>query len=146
MAKKIPAFKKLVTIKNDSRVDLFIELDCHEFSWNCPATQQVDFGRVFITYTPFKKIAETKSLKAYLVQYRYKNAFNEELAVRILQDLVYYLEPMKMTVRLIQTSRGGIQNTSIASWDYEREQDKEAAEEYKPKATFQGGWAMEKEK
>ena|ERR1039458_783325 len=144
MAKKIPAFKKLVTIKNDSSIDIDINLRCFEFTWNCPATQQPDWGVVYINYRPFKKIAETKSLKAYLIQYRYKNAFNEELAVRICQDLAFYLDPEYITVKLVQNPRGGIENTTTAYWRADEGSIK--AGKYKPKTTFQGGWAMDKEK
>src|ERR1041385_8942300 len=97
-------------IRNDSKVELNIALRAFEFTWNCPSVQQPDFGTVRIQYTPIEKIVETKSLKFYLQKYRYKNAFNEELATRILMDFVYYAQPKRITVTLSQNSRGGIEN------------------------------------
>jgi 7-cyano-7-deazaguanine reductase len=128
-------------IRNSSPLPLLIELDAHEFSWNCPLNPnqtQPDYGQVFITYIPDKKVAETKSLKFYLQEFRYRDAFNEELATRICMDLSYWLQPTQLTIKLAQTSRGGIQNTCTVT--YERERDKKVMEKYEPKKDFRGGW------
>jgi 7-cyano-7-deazaguanine reductase len=126
----------LQCIRNDARVSLKIRLRAFEFTWNCPTVQQPDFGVVEIEYTPGKRIVETKSLKFYLQKYRYLNAFNEELSVRILNDFVYYVQPLDVRVTMRQNSRGGIETTCEASW-----KDGDPFN-YTPKRTFQGGWAM----
>jgi 7-cyano-7-deazaguanine reductase len=129
----------LQSIRNDSKFPLTIKLDCTEFTWNCPKIQQPDYGRVLIEYQPAKRIAETKSLKFYLQQYRYKNAFNEELTAAILNDFVYWIQPEWVEVTLFQNSRGGIANTCQARFD---QQDDGAALIHAPRKSFQGGWAM----
>ena len=131
-------------IKNDSKLPLEITLDAFEFTWNCPAIQQPDYGKVLIRYQPDKKIAETKSLKFYLQRYRYKNAFNEELAHRIAIDFAYYVRPKWLDVTLIQNSRGGIANTCQAS--YQAVAHDGLLKDYVPKTNFRGGWPMVKEK
>lgn len=128
--------KAIDCIRNDSPLPIEINLTCFEFTWNCPSVQQPDFGKVVIDYRPDKAIAETKSLKFYLQQYRDKNAFNEELALRILQDFVYHVRPAWVRVRLEQNSRGGIFNNSQIEWSNDQPFD------YTPKRTFQGGWPM----
>ena len=105
----------LQCIRNDAHVSLKIRLRAFEFT---------------------KRIVETKSLKFYLQKYRYLNAFNEELSVRILNDFVYYVRPLDVRVTMRQNSRGGIETTCEASW---RDGDPFS---YTPKRTFQGGWAM----
>lgn len=129
-------------IRNDSKLNLEIQLYCHEWTWNCPSAQQPDFGTVTITYTPAKLVAETKALKFYLTQYRYYNSFVEEVTERILKDFVFYVNPKKVKVEIAQTSRGGIQNTCTVTYDSLNKKDALAMEGYKPKRGFQGGWAM----
>jgi 7-cyano-7-deazaguanine reductase len=139
---------KLDCISKSSKLPLYIELNCTEVTWNCPLNPnhtQPDFGRVFISYTPNKKIAETKSLKFYLQSYRYKDAFNEELATRICQDLAYFLEPSYLVVELHQNSRGGIANTSKVTYDSGDQSCIEAMRTYIPKTNFRGGWPKVKE-
>ena len=133
-------------IKNDSKFKMEIVLDCYELTWNCPATHATDFGRVFITYTPYKFVAETKALKIYLQQYRNRDCFNEELSVRILCDFIFYIQPEKIEVKLAQNPRGGIGNTSIAKWDSNNDEDflNWKKLNYTPKKGFRGGWAMVK--
>jgi len=96
--------------------------------------QQPDYGTIEIYYRPKNKIVETKSLKFYLQQYRYLNAYNEELVVRITQDFIYYVEPEQVKVILRQNIRGGISNTAECNWYEDQPFD------YTPKAGFQGGW------
>jgi len=127
---------KIDYIKNDSHRTMEIILTCHEFTWNCPATQQPDFGTFIITYIPKERIIETKSFKLYLQQYRYRNSFAEELATRVLNDIVYYIIPEQITVEMIQNSRGGIQGTVKVKWHSEDGFD------YVPKDNFRGGWKL----
>ena len=131
-------------IRNDSKVRLEITLDTYEFTWNCPSTNAPDFGKVIITYTPDKRIAETKALKYYLMKYRYLNAFNEELTNRILLDFIYFINPKKVKVVLAQNPRGGTANTCTGEWDSSNEDDVEsyARLNYTPKKDFRGGWPM----
>jgi 7-cyano-7-deazaguanine reductase len=55
-----------------------------------------------------KRCIETKSLKFYLSSYRNCAAFNEEVANRILEDLVQACKPRRMKVVGEFAARGGI--------------------------------------
>ena len=132
-------------IKNDSPLPLFIELEAFEFTWNCPLNPnqtQPDFGKVFISYSPAKRLAETKSLKFYFQEYRYHDSYNEELATRICLDLTYFLQPHTLTIRLEQNARGGIQNTCTVTYNSTDPKHAAIIAKYVPKKDFRGGWAM----
>jgi 7-cyano-7-deazaguanine reductase len=131
-------------IRNDSPIELDVELEAFEFTWNCPSVQQPDFGVVKIRYRPKDKIVETKALKFYLQSFRNKNAFNEELCVRICMDLAYVMRPEMIDVRIEQNSRGGIKNSSHIRWDSLNQAHADALEKYKPRKDFRGGWPMVK--
>lgn len=91
--------------------DYLISLDVEDFTSLCPVTGQPDFARLQIEYTPHLRCIETKSLKFYLASYRNCAAFNEEIANRILNELVGASQPKRMTVTARFASRGGIQLT-----------------------------------
>lgn len=131
---------RLSCIRNDGSLPLTIKLTALEFTWNCPSVQQPDFGVVHIEYIAGARVVETKSLKFYLQQYRYKNAFAEELVTRITLDLAKAIEPKSLSVTLNQNSRGGIANNVTCTWDSEVEQNMKALRDYKPRADFRGGW------
>jgi len=133
-------------IKNDSKFGMEVTLRCHELTWNCGSTNAPDFGEVTITYVPDKLVAETKATKFYLSQYRHRDAYNEELANRILLDFLYYIRPLSVKVSLAQTSRGGIQNTCNVNWNSLDQKDVDTWNKmkYVPKRGFRGGWGMAK--
>jgi len=85
-----------------------ITFDCPEFTSLCPVTGQADFARVTITYTPQARCVESKSLKFYLASYRSTRAFGEDVANRILEDLVQALDPRELTVHIEFSPRGGL--------------------------------------
>jgi 7-cyano-7-deazaguanine reductase len=88
--------------------DYIIRFECADFTSLCPITGQPDFAHLEIEYIPGARCIETKSLKFYLASYRNSAAFNEEIANRILDDLVSVSQPKKMIVRGQFASRGGI--------------------------------------
>src|ERR1700748_2659456 len=73
--------------------DYLIRFDCEDFTSLCPITGQPDFAHLEIEYVAAKRCVETKSLKFYLSSYRDTAAFNEEVANRILDDLVSACAP-----------------------------------------------------
>jgi len=79
-----------------------------EYTSVCPMTGLPDGGCITITYRPYNKIVELKSLKFYLLQYRNVGIFYEHVVNRILEDLVAVLEPKYMEVTGDFTARGGI--------------------------------------
>jgi 7-cyano-7-deazaguanine reductase len=88
--------------------DYEIAINCPEFTALCPKTGLPDFGVIRITYVPDAECVELKSLKYYLVEFRNKGIFYEQVTNQILDDLVAALEPRRMTVVGDFSVRGGI--------------------------------------
>jgi 7-cyano-7-deazaguanine reductase len=86
-----------------------------EFTSVCPKTGQPDFGTIIISYIADKKCVELKSLKYYLQSFRNEGIFYENVTNRILDDLVYMLNPRWMEVKGIYSRRGGLFSTVIAT-------------------------------
>jgi 7-cyano-7-deazaguanine reductase len=104
-----PSREVLETFENRfPKRDYLIRFECADFTSLCPITGQPDFAHLDIEYVPGARCIETKSLKFYLASYRNSAAFNEEIANRILDDLVAACRPKRMTVRGRFASRGGI--------------------------------------
>jgi 7-cyano-7-deazaguanine reductase len=91
--------------------DYTIQIVCPEFTSVCPKTGQPDYGTLTFTYVPDGKCVELKSLKQYLQRYRNDGIFYEDVANRILDDLVSQLAPRRMTLQAAFTARGGITTT-----------------------------------
>jgi len=95
--------------------DYIIRFECADFTSLCPITGQPDFAKLQIEYIADRLCIETKSLKFYLASYRNSRSFNEEVANRILDDLVSVCAPREMTVHGEFASRGGISVTVVAT-------------------------------
>jgi 7-cyano-7-deazaguanine reductase len=112
-----PSAQILETFENRFvKRDYIIRFDCEDFTSLCPITGQPDFARLEIEYVAAKRCVETKSLKFYLSSYRETAAFNEEVANRILDDLVSACAPKQMTVVAEFAARGGIALTVEANY------------------------------
>lgn len=98
-----------------------VTLRCHEFTSLCPVTGQPDFGVVTIIYRPRTLCLESKSLKLYLWTFRERGHFCEALSSEIAKDLLAVLGCRSIEVRVEQTSRGGIEVTSHAFLQSEKE-------------------------
>ena len=96
--------------------DYEIQIQCPEFTSVCPMTGLPDFGEIRITYVPDSRCVELKSLKYYLVEFRNKGIFYEQVTNQILDDLVATLQPRRMTVVGDFSVRGGIK--TIVKADY----------------------------
>ncbi len=92
--------------QNQRDIDIVIQQP--EYTSVCPMTGLPDVGCITITYRPYNKIVELKSLKLYLLQYRNVGIFYEHVVNRILENLVAVLEPKYMEVTGDFTARGGI--------------------------------------
>jgi 7-cyano-7-deazaguanine reductase len=97
--------------------DYRICFDAEDFTSLCPITKQPDFATLRIEYVADRRCIETKSLKFYLASYRNCAAFNEEVANRILDDLVAACAPRQMRVEGLFASRGGIRVSVEASFE-----------------------------
>jgi 7-cyano-7-deazaguanine reductase len=88
--------------------DYEIAIDCPEFTSVCPKTGLPDFGAIRIVYVPDRLCIELKALKYYLLEFRQKGIFYEQVTNQILDDLVAACAPRRMTVVGDFTPRGGI--------------------------------------
>lgn len=100
-----------------------VSLDCPEFSSLCPKTGQPDFGHIFISYIPRKKMVESKSLKLYLFSFRNHGDFHEDCINIIMKDLIRLMDPRYIEVSGHFMPRGGISIIPFANWGDEEHQD-----------------------
>jgi 7-cyano-7-deazaguanine reductase len=97
--------------------DYEIEIACPEFTSVCPKTGLPDFGEIRIAYVPDERCIELKALKYYLIGFRNRGIFYEEVTNQILDDLVAVCRPRRMTVVGDFTPRGGIKTVVTARYD-----------------------------
>jgi len=95
--------------------DFEIAIACPEFTSVCPMTGLPDFGEIRITYVPGDRCIELKSLKYYLIEFRNRGIFYENVTNQILDDLVALLAPRRMTVVGDFSLRGGIKTVVTAT-------------------------------
>ena len=93
-----------------------IAIDCPEFTSVCPKTGLPDFGAIRITYVPGDRCIELKALKYYLIEFRNRGIFYEEVTNQILDDLVAACQPRRMQVVGDFSARGGITTKVTASY------------------------------
>ncbi|OGS24824.1 MAG: NADPH-dependent 7-cyano-7-deazaguanine reductase QueF, partial [Elusimicrobia bacterium RIFCSPHIGHO2_02_FULL_61_10] len=87
-----------------------------EFTSVCPKTGLPDFGTITIEYIPGKLCLELKSLKYYFLQYRNCGIFMENIANRILDDVIKAIKPKSCTVTGDFTPRGGLSSLIVAQY------------------------------
>ena len=97
--------------------DYEIAIRCPEFTSVCPKTGLPDFGEIRITYVPDERCLELKALKYYLIEFRDKGIFYENVTNRILDDLVAACKPRRMTVVGDFSARGGITTQVTATYE-----------------------------
>ena len=73
-----------------------------------------DFGEIRITYVPDARCIELKALKYYMIEFRNRGIFYEDVTNQILDDLVAALQPRRMTVVGDFSVRGGIKTVVTA--------------------------------
>jgi len=87
-----------------------------EYTSVCPKTGQPDFGEIEIEYVADKVCIELKSLKFYLQSYRNEGVYYEDVANRILDDLLAACRPRRMKVTARFTPRGGMHSVITAEY------------------------------
>lgn len=97
--------------------DYQIDIRCPEFTSVCPKTGLPDFGEIRISYVPDERCIELKALKYYLIEFRSRGIFYENVTNQILDDLVAACQPRRMTVVGDFSVRGGIHTSVTASYD-----------------------------
>lgn len=105
---------KIECWENQYKRDYIVRHVIPEFTSVCPKTGLPDFGVVTIEYIPNKLCLELKSLKYYLLEYRDMGIFMENIANKILDDVVRSCKPKAARVVGEFTPRGGLESTIIA--------------------------------
>ncbi len=111
------ALPSIATWDNQYRRDYVIKIVNPEFTSVCPKTGLPDFGIVTIEYVPDKLCLELKALKYYMLAFRNMGIFMENIANRILDDVVVACNPKSITVTGDFTPRGGLRSEIVAKWE-----------------------------
>ncbi|OGS14108.1 MAG: NADPH-dependent 7-cyano-7-deazaguanine reductase QueF [Elusimicrobia bacterium RIFOXYA2_FULL_58_8] len=111
---------ELESWENQYRRDYVIKIVHPEFTSVCPKTGLPDFGTITIEYVPGKLCLELKSLKYYFLQYRNCGIFMENIANRVLDDVVKAIKPKTCTVTGDFTPRGGLRSVIEAGYPHKR--------------------------
>ena len=103
---------RVATWKNQyTDKDYVIKIEIPEFTCICPKTGLPDFANIVIRYIPDRLCVELKSLKYYTIFYRDVGIFNENVANKMLDDLVKSTQPRWMEITGEFNARGGIKTT-----------------------------------
>lgn len=102
---------------NQYKRDYEIKIELAEFTSVCPKTGLPDFGIITIDYVPDELCLELKSLKYYLLQYRDMGIFMENIANKILDDVVRACAPKRAVITGVFTPRGGLRSVITARYE-----------------------------
>ena len=111
---KTPPIETFDNIYPDREYD--INMSIPEFTCVCPRTGLPDFAALHLTYSPDKLCLELKSFKEYLLAYRDKGIFHENVVNKVVDDIVAAIKPRRLKLVGVFNARGGIQTT--VSRDY----------------------------
>jgi len=102
----LPEIEVFANIYSDK--DYRIDMEIPEFTAVCPKTGLPDFGILYLSYKPDKHCLELKSLKEYITAYRDLGIFHENVANRVLEDIVRACKPRYARLHADYNIRGGI--------------------------------------
>ena len=88
--------------------DYEIAIDFPEFTCKCPFSGYPDFATLRLIYQPYKKVIELKAIKLYFNSFREKKISHEEVANKIINDLVEASEPKWMQLETDFNPRGNV--------------------------------------
>jgi 7-cyano-7-deazaguanine reductase len=109
--------KSLETFPNPHPAnDYVVTITAPEFTCLCPITGQPDFATITVDYAPGERIVELRSFKLYLQSFRNEGQMHEDVANRILNDLVAATAPRRITVTADYTVRGGLHTVVRVSY------------------------------
>jgi 7-cyano-7-deazaguanine reductase len=111
---------EIETWPNQYRTGYEIEIVMPEFTSVCPKTGLPDHGTLTLRYVPDKHCLELKSFKMYTLEYRNLGIFQENVANRMLADVVKAARPVSATVVGQFTPRGGVYTKITANWSRNR--------------------------
>ena len=88
--------------------DYEISIEFPEFTCKCPFSGYPDFANLKLIYQPNKNIIELKSIKLYLNDFRDRKISHEEVANKIIDDLVSSSKPNWMQLEADFNPRGNV--------------------------------------
>ncbi|HEY4025683.1 MAG TPA: preQ(1) synthase [Candidatus Dormibacteraeota bacterium] len=95
--------------------DYTVQLTIPEFTCLCPISGFPDFATLYVRYVPGPRCVELKSIKLYVNRFRDQGVFHEDVANRVLSDLVGLLEPRYCEVIADFNVRGNIKTVVVAT-------------------------------
>lgn len=111
---KTPDIETFENIYSDR--DYEIVMTYPEFSCICPKTGLPDLATLTLTYVPDILCIELKSFKEYLLAYRNKGIFHENVVNKVIEDIVKTVKPRRTKLEGKFNSRGGIQTTVVRDY------------------------------
>ena len=100
---------KLICFPNPNiNRDYEISINFPEFTCKCPFSGYPDFAKLRIIYQPNNKVIELKAIKLYLNNFRDKKISHEEVANKIIDDLVEASAPKWIQLEADFNPRGNI--------------------------------------
>ena len=85
-----------------------ISIELPEFTCQCPFSGYPDFAVIRLLYQPSEKVLELKSIKLYINSFRSIKISHEEVANKILDDLVAASNPAWMKLEADFNPRGNV--------------------------------------
>jgi 7-cyano-7-deazaguanine reductase len=85
-----------------------VSIELPEFTCHCPYSGYPDFAVLRLLYQPGPLVLELKALKLYINSYRNRSISHEEVANRILDDLVEACDPRWMELVADFNPRGNV--------------------------------------
>jgi 7-cyano-7-deazaguanine reductase len=85
-----------------------VAIELPEFTCHCPYSGYPDFAVLRLLYQPGPLVLELKALKLYINSYRNRTISHEEVANRILDDLVEACDPCWMELVADFNPRGNV--------------------------------------
>ena len=128
----------LKTIPNPSKEPYEIKVKVPEFTF-LGVNNQPDFGVLYITIYPTKKIIELKSLKQYTYQLRNIVVSYERLINVVYEDLMDVYNPDRLRLVLKSNPRGGISSRLVIDSDWSARGGKE---KYRDWGTTDDSWEI----
>ncbi len=111
---KTPEIDTFENIYSDKNFEIVMIIP--EFTCICPKTGLPDFATLTLTYIPKKVCIELKSFKEYLLAYRNKGIFHENVVNKIVENLVSSIKPRRLKLEGVFNARGGIQTTVVREY------------------------------
>ena len=85
-----------------------VSIELPEFTCLCPFSGYPDFAVLRLLYQPGSRVVELKAIKLYVNSYRNRTISHEEVANRILDDLVEACDPVWMQLEADFYPRGNV--------------------------------------